>query len=153
MSSYICEIITLPARPTVCYRTTTALSDMPQVLGEAFDLLMQHLGKFGQQPAGAPYVAYFNMDMQALEIEVGFPVTHTIPGAGVVTPGEIPAGRYATLEHTGPYQTLELAYSALTEFIASQGKESTGVAYEFYKNDPSITPQEQLETQILLPLK
>lgn len=153
MSVSPCEIISRQAQPTVCWRTVAPVTSLPQVLGEAFGLLMGYLGRQGQVPISAPYVAYFNMDMQALQLEVGFPVAQALPAEGAVQSGEIPAGDYASLTHTGPYPTLSEGYQALTEFVTQQGKEPTGIAYEFYLNDASITPAEQLQTQIFFPLK
>ncbi len=46
-----------------------------------------------------------------------------------------------------------LAYNALNEYIAQNKHESTGVVYEFYLNDPAETPEEELQTQIVFPLK
>jgi effector-binding domain-containing protein len=153
MNVSACEIVSRPVQPTVCLHTVAPVSELPRVLGEAFSLLMAHLGKHGELPAGPPFVGYCNMDMQALEIEVGFPVSRTLPAEGRVEACEIPAGEYASTIHVGPYQTIERAYAALSEFIASRGREATGISYEFYLNDPAITPQDQLQTQILFGLK
>lgn len=153
MNPYQCEIQTRPTQPTVCRRTTAAAADLPQVLGESYGMIMGHLSVYGQQPVGAPYVAYFNMDMQALKLEVGFPVAKALPPAGQVEAGEIPEGKYACVMHNGSYQSLGSAYSAINEYIANQGLEATGVVYEIYLNDPSISPEDQLQTQILFQLK
>lgn len=153
MNAQLCEIISRPAQPTVCLHTVAPVSELPRVLGEAFDLLMAHLGKHGELPAGAPFVGYCNMDMEALEIEVGFPVSRSLPAEGLIESCEIPAGDYASTVHVGPYQTIERSYTALSEFVAHQGREAAGISYEFYLNDPAITPQDQLQTQILFGLK
>ncbi len=153
MSDNPCEIQSRQAQPTVCLHAVAPVSELPIVLGRAFDQLMAHLNKHGELPAGPPFVAYCNMDMQALEIEVGFPVTKPLPAEGVVESCEIPAGEYAGKIHTGSYQTIDRGYAALGEFVASQGREAAGISYEFYLNDPTLTPQDQLQTQILFLLK
>jgi len=33
--------------------------------------IAQYLGEQGQQPAGAPFEDYYNMDMQYLDVEIG----------------------------------------------------------------------------------
>jgi effector-binding domain-containing protein len=153
MTSYHCEIQSRKAQPTVCRQIVTPAADLPKVLGESYGMIMRYLGAQGVQPTGAPYVAYFNMDMQALNIEVGFPVSKPIPPYEQVESGEIPAGEYANTLHAGSYQELKAAYHALTEFVTNQNHEPTGVVYEIYLNDPSITPEDQLKTQILFMLK
>ena len=45
------------------------------------------------------------------------------------------------------------AYEALSAWIEENGYEPTGVAYEFYLNDPGEVPPEELMTQISFPLK
>ena len=41
--------------------------------------IAQYLAEQSEQPAGAPFVAYYNMDMQNLDVEIGFPVTACLP--------------------------------------------------------------------------
>ena len=79
------------------------MQDLPQALGKAYGAIMQYLGELGMPPAGAPFVAYFNMDMQDLDIEIGFPVMQPLPGKGEVQASAIPAGKAAALP---PYGTL-----------------------------------------------
>jgi effector-binding domain-containing protein len=110
------------------------------------------MSELGVPPAGAPFVAYFNMDMQNLDMEIGFPVMQPLPGKGEVQASQIPAGKAATCLHTGPYPEIESAYKALSNWVAEKGYTPTGVAYEFYLNDPGETPPQELQTQILFPL-
>ncbi|MHB1134443.1 MAG: GyrI-like domain-containing protein [Chloroflexota bacterium] len=148
-----CQIVEQPARPTLYVRRQVAVQNMPQTLGQAWGAIMQYLGELGEQPAGAPYVAYHNMDMQNLDIEAAFPVARPLPGRGDVQAGELPAGRYATCVHAGPYNELGMTYEALTKYMAEQGQQPVGVAYEVYLNDPQTTPPQDLQTQVLFSLK
>ncbi len=114
--------------------------NLPQVLGEAYGKIMQYMGELGETPGGAPFVAYYNMDMQNLDMEIGFPVLSALPGKGEVQAGQIPAGKAATCLHTGPYPEIASAYNDLSAWITAQGVHPTGVAYEFYLNDPAAHP-------------
>ena len=104
-------------------------------------------------PAGPPFAAYYNTDRQDLDVEIGFPVSKTLPGKDDIQSSEIPAGKVATCLHTGPHSELEPAYSALTWYVKDNGHEPTGVAYEMYLNDPSEALPEELQTQIMFLLK
>lgn len=150
---YNCEITDRPAQPILSVRTHTPVQALPQALGKAFDEIGQYLGSLGAMPAGAPFVAYYNMDMQDLDIEIGFPVNSPLPGQGEIQSGAIPAGKFATCLHVGPYPEIGPAYEALTQFIVKGGHEPTGVAYEVYMNDPTITPADALQTQVVFPLR
>ncbi len=148
-----CELKERPLQYTISVRTRTAVSALPQAMGEAYGQIMNFLGQTGENPTGAPYTAYYNMDMEDLDVEIGFPVGKPLNPQGDLKRGEIPAGRYASCVHTGPYNEVEKAYTALTAWMEAEGHVPTGVAYEIYLNDPEETPPDQLLTEILFPLK
>ena len=151
--TYKCEITKQSTRPTVVIRTRTNIKEISQVLGENYAVLGEYLGSIGEFPAGAPFVAYYNIDMQDLDIEIGFPVSKSIPGKDKIMSTEIPGGKVATCLHVGPYQEIEKAYTALTKYIEKQDCEPTDVAYEFYLNDPRETAPQDLKTEIIFPLR
>lgn len=150
---YHCELIDRPAQPTLVIRTRTAAQNLPQVVGQAYGAIMAYAGRLGLQPGGAPFVAYYNMDMEDLDMEIGFPFEQPPPGEGSVLAGEIPGGKAAACLHVGPYDQLGGAYDALNKWMQANGHTPTGVAYEFYLNDPQTTPPAELRTQLVFPLK
>ncbi len=151
--TYKCELVDQTAHPTLSIRTTTSIKELPQELGKAYGAIGQYMGELGEQPAGAPYAAYFTFSMESMDIEIGFPVGGSLPGIGEIQSGEIPAGKIAQTIYTGPYNKIEPAYNALTAFVEQQGYEATGVAYEFYLNDPGEVAPDELLTQIVFRLK
>ena len=148
-----CEVKEQKVQHSLSIRKTTSVQNLPEVLGESYMKIMQYMGEIGEFPTGAPYTAYFNMDMQNLEVEIGFPVATKLPEKGSIKPSEIPAGKYASCLYTGPYNEIESAYKTLTKWIDDNGYEPSGIAYEFYLNDPGETSPEKLQTQILFLLK
>ncbi len=150
--SYNCEIKDQPVQLAVSIRTHTAVENLKDVLGKAFYQIVNYMNECGEQPVGAPYVGYFNMDMQNLDIEIGFPCARRLPAKGELQPSELPGGKVATVLHVGPYEKAEAAYNALTEYVQQQGYEPSGAAYEFYLNGPETPPQD-LQTIIFFPLK
>ena len=150
--SYKCELYDQNAQPTLSIRTRTAVQDLPKTLGEAYFTLGQHMASLGLEPGGAPYTAYYNMDMQDLDIEIGFPMSEQVPGKGSIDAGELPAGKYSSVLHKGPYPELSAAYAALNEFVEKSGLKPSGVAYEFYLNSPDEVVPEDLRTQIVFPI-
>ncbi len=148
-----CEIKEQGPQPILSIRARTPVDGLPQLLGEAYGKIAGYLAELGERPAGAPFTAYYNMDMQDLDVEVGFPVGKPLTGKDDIQAGQVPGGKLGYALHTGPYSEIAPAYDALTQFVKEQGYEPTGAAYEFYLNDPGETPQEQLQTQIVFPLK
>jgi AraC family transcriptional regulator len=67
---------------------------------------------------------------------------------------DLKGGRYAVLEHAGPYATLGNAYAWLygTWLPASGEEPADAPPLEVYLNDPGQTPPDQLRTEIRLPL-
>jgi effector-binding domain-containing protein len=150
--SYKCESKQQPEQPVLSIRTRTAVQDLPQKIGPGYQAVMAQLAALNEQPAGYPFVAYYNMDMQDLDIEIGFPVSRVLPGQGEVQPGVIPAGTVATCLYTGPYNEMPPAYDALNAWIKDNGYQATGTVYEFYPNSPMDTPPAELQTQIVFPV-
>jgi effector-binding domain-containing protein len=150
--TYQFEIKERAAQPTLFVRSICAVQDLPKFFGKTFGDIIQYLESLGEQPTGAAYAIYYNMDMQALDMQAGFPVVHPIPGKGDIQSGEIPAGRYASGLNIGPYDKMEPFYDALNQWVKAQGGEVTGVAFEWYFSPPETPPQE-VKTEVWLALK
>ncbi|MEW5961536.1 MAG: GyrI-like domain-containing protein, partial [Chloroflexota bacterium] len=138
--SYQCEVKEQAAQKTLSIRTRAAVQDLPQVFGQGYGAIAQYLGELGEQPSGPPFAAYYNMDMDNLDVELGFPVVRQLAGKDEIKAGEIPGGRVATCLYTGPYSAIEPAYTTLMEWMKDNGYEGSGVSYELYLNDPAETP-------------
>ncbi len=151
--SILCEDKELPAQLILVARVRTNVEELPQVFGVWYGAIASYLVELGEAPAGAPFAVYYNMDMQDLDMGIGFPVARSLPGKGEIIPGEIPAGRYATCLYTGPYSELGTAYDALNQWVAEKGVTPSGVAYEMYLNDPTQTPPQELKTLIMFPIQ
>jgi effector-binding domain-containing protein len=102
---------------------------VPAVADTAFPQLFAWLGQHGVEPAGPPFIRYLEVDDagEPLEIEVAAPVTTGAPEPDdTVRPALLPAGRYATLLHTGPYRHEDVpdlgdAQAALRSWTERQG--------------------------------
>jgi effector-binding domain-containing protein len=150
--TYPCEIKDQESQPALAIRCRASVADLPQVLGRCYASLYGYLGQLEQPPAGPPYIAYYNMDMQDLDLDVGVPVAKELPGKDDIQPARLPGGKVATCLYTGPYPEMGQGYDTLSKFIAEQGRQPAGAAYELYLSDPNTTPPEKLQTLILFPL-
>jgi len=151
--SYRCEVKEQATQPALSIRTRTSVENLPHVLGEGYGTVAQYLGELKKQPSGAPFAIYYNMDMQDLDIEFGFPVKEGIEGKDNIQVSSTPGGKVATCLYVGPYNEIEPAYNALMKWADDNKYETTGVAYEVYLNDPAQTPPQELKTQIGFVLK
>ena len=76
---YKCELLEQETQPTLTIRTKSTVQNLPEVLGKSYQKIMQYLGELGEQATGAPFTAYFNLDIQNLDVEIGFPVAKKLP--------------------------------------------------------------------------
>lgn len=151
--NYNIELKEQKAQPALCIRITTAVENLPQEIGKAYGSIMQYLNQMGEQPAEAPYTAYYNMDMEHLDVEMGFPVSKQLAGKDEIKAGEIPAGKYVECMYKGAYADMVPAYNAMNEWISKNGFTATGTSYEVYYNSPGEVPESELLTKVLLPVK
>jgi effector-binding domain-containing protein len=151
--TYEIKLLELPDQHVLTMRTVTAVENLPAFLGKAYKAVMDHMVSLGDNPTGMPFCAYYNMDMKALDVEAGFPIAKALPEKGEVKSTVIPGGKFVSTIHRGPYDSVGPAYDALLEWAEAQGYEPTGVAYEYYLNDPNADPSIVAETEIRYPLK
>ena len=146
---YVIEMIETVEQPTLMMKAVTPVGDLPKILGKAFGDIIGYIMELGEQPIGPAFVGYFNMDMEKLEVEIGFPVSKELPGKGEILAGHIPAGKQVTCMYKGPYMEMPPAYEAITQWMKENGYTPKGVAYEFYYNSPEEVPESELLTKIV----
>ncbi len=147
------EIIRKESVQTLSIRLFTSASKIPEVLGSIYGEIARLVERKGLPFTGMPFVIYYNMDMENLDLEAGFPVGGSLEAEGRVKPSKLPAGEMATALHTGPYDTLEATYNELTAFVKEQGRETEEFMYEEYLNSPEEVKPEELQTRIYFILK
>jgi effector-binding domain-containing protein len=147
------ELTEQKEQPVLSVRTRTSAADLAAACGSAYQAIYTYLGQTGVTPAGAPFAAYYNMDMQDLDVEIGVPVVKPIAGKGEVISNSIPAGKQASCVYKGAYGEIGPAYDALAKWITDNKKIPTGVCYEFYLNEPGAVPDSELLTKIVFLLK
>jgi hypothetical protein len=101
---------------------------VPAAVDPAFPELFGWLGRHGVTPAGPPFIRTHEVDAagEPLELEVAAPVAGDVPSDERVRRDALPAGRYLTTLHVGPYRSeterdLGDARAALIEWAERQG--------------------------------
>jgi effector-binding domain-containing protein len=147
------EIVERPAQPYVAVTRSLTMAELegtlPPLISDVFGWLADH----GHQPAGPPFWKYNVIDMAAkLEVEVGVAVANAVAGDDLVGAGVVPAGRYVTVVHTGPPDSLEEATRELLEWATARGLtwdvtvaddgEHWAARLEEYLTDPAQEPDQ-----------
>jgi effector-binding domain-containing protein len=139
------------AQPYVAIRTQVAMAELPTVIPQLTSEVYGWLDKQSVAPAAK------------LDIELGVLVETAVAGDGHITPGVLPAGRYATLLYTGDYSGLMNANKVLLDWGAKQGLvwdtyasddgDGFGARYERYIRDPANEPDPaKWETEVAIRL-
>jgi len=147
------EISEQKVQPVVSIRTTTRLELLPQVIGESYMKIMSYLQELGEQPVFAPFTAYHNLDMQNLDVEMGFPVAKLLPEKGDMKTCELPAGKVVSSMYKGSYSGMEQPYCEMAKWLEENGYTATGVCYEYYFNSPQEVSESELLTKIVMPIR
>ena len=147
------KLLEEPSKHVLSVRKRTSVGNLPEEMGRAYGAIIQYLSEIGESTSEAAFAAYYNMDMENLDVEMGFPVSKPLAGKGEIIQSSIPAGKWVTYLHKGPYKDMEQAYNNMMHWIEENGYEPTGVSYEFYYNSPMEVPESELLTKIAFPVK
>jgi len=150
--NYEYKLLDLTQQPTLSLRTIIPVEKLAEFFGKAYSSIMAYLQELEEEPNGMPFATYYNLDMSAFDVEAGFPVGKTLPAKGEIISAFIPAGKYITTIHSGPYDSMESGYAALTKWAQTNGYTPSGIAYEYYLNDPTESPDIIPLTEIRFPV-
>ena len=136
-------------------KTAITMADISAVATEGFGKVINYLAQQGVQMAGAPYLAYLNgtEDFSQFDVEMGIPVAEEVPVSGEFFMSRNCEGKAVCGMHKGAYKDVEVVYVALMEYMTKNSLESTGVYYDYYINNPADTPESELLTKVVFPVK
>ena len=131
------------------------MSEISVLATEGLQKIFGFLAQQGVEIAGAPYLAYTNgnADFTKFDVELGIPVIEKIAVSGEFFMSKNCEGKAVTATHKGAYKDVEVVYTALMGYMAENKLESTGVYYDYYINNPADTPESELLTQVVFPIK
>ncbi|HYN47341.1 MAG TPA: GyrI-like domain-containing protein [Candidatus Nanopelagicales bacterium] len=148
------EIVELEAVRVAAIRSVVGAEDIPDFMSDALSLVAAALREAGVAPAGPPFARYFAGGPDGLDMAAGFPVAEPFLAAGVVHPGELPAGPAAVATHVGQYQGLEAAWNALRERVGALGRPLGDNPWEVYVVAPgSDVDEAEWRTELVWPLR
>jgi effector-binding domain-containing protein len=148
------EIVELETVRVAAVRSLVGAEDFPDFMSDALSLVATALRTARLAPAGPPFARYFAAGPEGLELAAGIPVAEPFLSAGVVHPGELPAGPAAVATHVGPYQGLEAAWNALRERAGALGRALGDHPWEIYRIGPgSGVDEADWRTELVWPLR
>ncbi|MEA5031001.1 MAG: GyrI-like domain-containing protein [Sphaerochaeta sp.] len=145
---YVIELVETERMPSLSIRKTVTADHLPHEIGSAYASITSYLADLGIKEPGQPYIAYYNMDMQNLDVEMGFVTNAEYPGYGDINAETIPAGKWVSFIHKGPYKEMGHGYTAATRWMQEHGYHATGIVYEYYLNSLEAVPESELVTKV-----
>lgn len=145
------EILNKRAQPTISIRTRTQVDKLPTLIGTSYEKMSAYLEESGEYLSDVPFVAYHNMDMQNLDVEIGFPVFKELADREDIKSGHIPEGKIIFCMYRGSYSEMEPTYNEMMKWIEDNGYKSSGISYEYYYNGPGF-PESEMLTMIAMPI-
>ncbi|MCL2750333.1 MAG: GyrI-like domain-containing protein [Coriobacteriia bacterium] len=136
-------------------KTEISMEQMGDAITEGLTRLAEYLAEQGIQSAGAPYLAYMNCneDFSQSDIEMGIPVSEAVAVQDEYYMSQSCEGKAIATMYQGAYVGIGAAYEALMAYAAENELELTGVYYDYYISDPANTPESELLTQVIFPIK
>ena len=142
------KIITKNEAETLSVRLRTPVKDISANLGSVYGEIAGLFGTDGINCTGSPFVIYYNMDMDDLDIEAGFPVSGALKDYGRVKKSMLPGGKQLSLQYKGPYDNIGEAYDKMNAYCKENNLKPQEKVYEEYLNDPGDTEPKDLLTNI-----
>jgi len=127
---------------------------IPELMGEVAQWLMDKKFKM----TGLVYGTYFNTPEQVsedklqYEIGFGFEGKITTMQEGKIGIKEIPEYTALTAIHKGPYTDVGPVIHAVIDYAVKNNYDIVGPISEAYFNDPMETPEEELLTEVRIPV-
>ena len=144
-----------PAAALAIKMAAVSMEGISDITTQGYARLMGYLAEQGCQIAGAPYLAYSNgnEDFSQFDIELGVPVSHPVAVRDDLFMSQTYEGKAIVTMYKGAYKDIESAYTALMEYAAEHSLEMTGVYYDYYISNPADTPESELLTQVVFPIR
>jgi len=131
--------------------------DIAAAIGAAYMKVGTFMKANGLKIAGAPMTINTRYDDTGYGFDAAIPVD-ALPAKDVSadSPVQVKAtygGRAVKVVMKGPYSGMPTTYQQIAAYVAARGYESAGPGWDEYITDPGSTPEADLRTNILQPIK
>ncbi len=146
---------TIDPQTVAALRRHTDIASVGTTIAEGFGQLVGAVYAAGHEPAGMPFIVYHDVIDEDTpgDIELCVPVVdHAAVGGDDVEVRVLEPATVAAVTHRGAYDEIGPAYHVLTGWIQEHGHTPAGAPREYYLNDPTLVPVDELLTEVLWPI-
>lgn len=133
-------------------RTIDFFREYADFMDNAVKDIMSLLEETGKFPASGPIVCFHNVELTALDVEIGFRVAEPLPGRDAVRTQTVPPQTVAVTIDRGPYEEQDPTMEALMEWLPRHGYAAAGGICYHYLNDEEQPTSEYL-TEMFIPVR
>ena len=133
-------------------KTINFMKDFSDFTPEVFVEIMAYVETLDSLLGGEPFACFHNMDLENLDVEVGFPIADSINGQDEIKISTIPSEKVVTAIDQGPYESLDPSLNDLFIYIKNNNLEILGPIYYHYLNNTNC-PEKEYLTKIIIPVK
>lgn len=154
MPEYLVRIKSLAEQRVVWARRRAGVAEIGPAIQDALETVWRRLNSLESVTVGPAMTRFVALGPDEAELQAGFPISEKIPPLTEVDLETLAAGVAATTLHHGDYATLPLAYQALEQWMAEQGRLPAAAPWEIYWVDPSQAPApSDLRTEVVWPIE
>ena len=102
-------------------------------------------------PSSGPIVCFHNIELETLDVEVGYEIALPVEPRGDVTAHILPSRIIATTIDRGPYEKQDATLDELMKWISENSFVANGGIYYHYLNDEKQSQNEYL-TEMYIPV-
>jgi effector-binding domain-containing protein len=151
------QMTELSPRHYIGIRRRVPRANISQALDEAFPRVRSWLNARGITPDSPPAVLFDVVDWDSDQWEITpaiflpTPADPTNDDPELIT-GQTASGQALVTTHVGPYDGLPQTWQAVLDRAKELNRPVNGVPWEVYLDDPRVVDEEQLRTEIVVPL-
>jgi effector-binding domain-containing protein len=149
------EPVELTAKPIVYLESSGLWLSAFETIIDAFKSVSAALDKQGIKPDGALMAIYTATDETGFQFWAAAPVAQAPaePLGGDIKVGTSPIGKALKFVHRGSYESMDITYEAITNYLDDRFLDAQDLFIEQYMKDPVTTPEDDLVIEVYVPLK
>ncbi|MBU5361673.1 GyrI-like domain-containing protein [Enterococcus raffinosus] len=143
----------LPEQHMLTHRKTiNFFEEYAEFMGEAIGRILKLIEENEAFPSSGPIVCFHNVDLEALDVEIGFATPKPLKAQNELHTLTHPIRTIAVTIDRGPYEQQDPTLEALMKWIPENGYEALGGIYYHYLNDER-QPENEYLTEMYIPIQ
>lgn len=133
-------------------KTIDFFKEYSEFMGTTINNILSIIEENKTLPSSGPIVCFHNIELEALDVEIGFEIAKPINAQSPIEALVIPSRTVAITIDRGPYEKQDPTLELLMNWIPENGYKAVGGIYYHYLNGVE-QPQEEYLTQMYIPVE